>query len=54
MKAYKIIKPKLGWKNPSDKLERLFNSYDNEYWYLNGTTTTQHALAMILEPDKNR
>ena len=55
MKEYKVIKPKLGWKNPSEKLEDLLNTYAKQGWCLHSVTTTQHGyLNIIFERDKNR
>lgn len=55
MKEYKVIKPKLGWKNTSEKLEELLNTYAKQGWCLHNVTTTQHGLLnVIFERDKNR
>jgi hypothetical protein len=55
MKEYKVIKPKLGWKNPTEKLEEILNTYAKQGWCLQNVTNSQHGvLVIIFERDKNR
>lgn len=55
MKEYKVIKPKLGWSNHSQKLEDLLNQYAREGWQVKTIISNQHMIAhIVLERDKNR
>ncbi len=55
MKEYKVIKPKLGWRNSTEKLEELLNKYAKEGWAVNTITPNQHVVAhIVFERDKNR
>ena len=55
MKEYKVIKPNLGWRNTTEKLEELLNTYAKQGWILKQLTPNQHMVALIvLERDKNR
>ena len=55
MKEYKVIKPKFGWKNHTDKLEDILNKYAKEGWRLAEITPNQHIISFIVfERDKNR
>ena len=55
MKEYKVIKPKLGWRNSTEKLEEILNKYAKEGWTLHTITPNQHVVAhIVFERDKNR
>ncbi|MAX70073.1 MAG: hypothetical protein CMC76_10780 [Flavobacteriaceae bacterium] len=55
MKEYKVIKPKLGWRSQTEKLEELLNKYAKEGWRLVEITPNQHMISFIVfERDKNR
>lgn len=55
MKEYKVIKPKLGWRNPTEKLEELLNTYAKQGWHVTQITPHQHLVGFIVfERDKNR
>ena len=55
MKEYKVIKPKLGWSNQTEKMEELLNKYAKEGWRLVEITPNQHVISFIVfERDKNR
>ena len=55
MKEYKVIKPKIGLMNTSEKLEDLLNSYAKQGWCLHSITTSHHGyIHAIFERDKNR
>lgn len=55
MKEYKVVKPKLGWRNTTEKLEELLNKYAKEGWRVKTITTNQSVIAFIVfERDKNR
>ena len=48
MKEYKVIKPQLGWRNTTDKLEELLNKYAKEGWRVNTITPNQHLISFIV------
>ncbi len=56
MKEYKVIVPKLGWTNTSEKLEDLLNLHAKQGWELQ--SVNQNALGeylnVIFERNKNR
>ncbi len=55
MKEYKVVKPKLGWRNTTEKLEEILNKYAKEGWALNAIVSNQHVIAhIVLERNKNR
>ena len=54
MKEYKVIKPKLGWRNTTDKLEELLNTYAKQGWIVKTITPHEHTIAhIVFERDKN-
>jgi len=56
MKEYKVIKPKLGWRKTSEKLEDTLNLYAKQGWVLHSVTMSQlgEYLNIIFEKEKNR
>ena len=55
MKEYKVIKPKLGWINTTQKLEELLNTHAIQGWVLKTITPYEHTIAhIVFERDKNR
>tara|TARA_R110002073_G_scaffold40547_5_gene115000 strand:- start:105673 stop:105840 length:168 start_codon:yes stop_codon:yes gene_type:complete len=55
MKEYKVIKPKLGWRNASEKLEEILNKYAKEGWNVHSIVNNQHVISnIVFERDKNR
>jgi len=55
MKEYKVIKPKLGWRNGAEKLEEILNKYAKEGWTVNTITPHEHViLHIVFEREKNR
>ncbi len=55
MKEYKVLKPKIGLMNTSEKLEDLLNSYAKQGWCLHSITTSQHGyIHAIFERERNR
>lgn len=54
MKEYKIIKPKLGWKNRQEKLEDELNNYAREGWRVVNIIVIETQLTILFERDKNR
>jgi len=52
MKEYKVVSPKLGWKNKNEKLEEILNNYAKQGWVLHSTTAG--FLQLIFERSKNR
>lgn len=55
MKEYKVLKPKLGLINTSEKLEDILNTYAKQGWSLHSITTSNHGyIHTILEREKNR
>ena len=55
MKEYKVVKPALGWRNPSEKLEELLNKYAKEGWNVKAITPHAHGISFIVfERNKNR
>jgi len=43
MKECKVLKPKLGLINTSEKLEDVLNTYAKQGWYLHSITTSQNG-----------
>lgn len=55
MKEYKVITPKLGFRNRNQKLEDLLNNYAREGWNVKSLVGSYEGLSFIaLERDKNR
>lgn len=55
MKEYKVITPKLGFRNRVQSLEDLLNNNSREGWTLNSIVPHQHGISYIVfERDKNR
>ena len=55
MKEYKVIKPNLGWRNTTEKLEEILNKYAKEGWIVNAITPNQHVIShVVFERDRNR
>ncbi|VAV86274.1 hypothetical protein MNBD_BACTEROID02-1899 [hydrothermal vent metagenome] len=56
MKEYKVIKPKLGWRNTSEKLQEFLNTHAKQGWCLHSLTTSQMGeySNIIFEREKNR
>lgn len=55
MKEYKVLKPKLGWKNTSAKLEEILNINAKEGWSLHSVNTHQHGIInIVFEREKYR
>jgi len=52
MKEYKVIMPRVGLRNRSQKLEDIFNQYAREGWVINHIA--QGFTSVVLERDKNR
>jgi len=52
MKEYKVVQPKLGFRNRSQNFEDLLNQYAREGWqvrYINDSW-----MSVVFERDKNR
>ncbi|WP_081988171.1 DUF4177 domain-containing protein [Psychroserpens jangbogonensis] len=55
MKEYKVVKPKLGFRNTVEKLEDLINNHAREGWVVNNILPIEHTISYIIfERDKNR
>ncbi|MCK0130797.1 DUF4177 domain-containing protein [Flavobacteriaceae bacterium F08102] len=54
MKEYKVVKPKLGWKNTQQKLEDVLNTYAREGWRVIEILPKEVQLTIIFERNKNR
>ena len=55
MKEYKVIKPKLGWRNATEKFEDLLNTHAKQGWTVKNITSNQHLITFVVfERDKNR
>ena len=55
MKEYRVIKPKLGWKDTTKKLEDFLNLHAKEGWSLHSINTHQHGiLNVVFEREKYR
>ncbi|WP_299339373.1 DUF4177 domain-containing protein [uncultured Psychroserpens sp.] len=52
MKEYKVVTPKLGFKNRIQKYEDLLNQYAREGWIVKHIGQTSPMI--IFERDKNR
>ena len=52
MKEYKVVMPKLGFRNRNKNLEELLNQYAREGWILK--EMPQNWNAIVLERNKNR
>jgi len=52
MKEYKIIAPKLGFRNRQQNFEDILNQYAREGWQVNHIA--QGWTSVVLERDKNR
>lgn len=52
MKEYKVIQPKLGFRNRIQNFEDLLNQYAREGWVLKDVA--QGWVSIVLERDKNR
>lgn len=52
MKEYKVIQPKLGFRNRLQNFEELLNQYGREGWTLKHTN--EQYTSIILEREKNR
>lgn len=56
MKEYKVLSPNLGFRNRSNKLQEIINSYAIESWTLNTITHNRHGgiAFVVFEREKNR
>ena len=54
MKEYKVVKPNLGWKNKSEKLEEILNNHAKQGWVLHTINRNETYLQIIFERNKNR
>jgi len=54
MKEYKVIKPSLGWKNKSEKLEEILNNHAKQGWVLHNLNVNGGYVQIIFERNKNR
>jgi hypothetical protein len=55
VKEYKVVKPKLGWGNTTEKLEELLNTYAKQGWEIKTIIPNKHTIAhIVFERDKNR
>ena len=52
MKEYKVVIPKLGWKNRHQNFEDTLNQYAREGWRVNHIA--QGWTSIVFERDKNR
>ncbi|WP_299524384.1 DUF4177 domain-containing protein [Winogradskyella sp.] len=52
MKEYKVVVPKLGWKNRTQNYEDFLNQYAREGWIVKHIG--QNSPMVIFERDKNR
>ena len=52
MKEYKVVKPKLGFKNRLKNYEDFINQYAREGWVVKHIW--EHSPAVLFERDKNR
>jgi hypothetical protein len=51
MKEYKVVAPKLGFRNWNEKYEEILNQHAREGWVVN---TVMQNYTIIFERDKNR
>ncbi|QHI38782.1 hypothetical protein IMCC3317_41820 [Kordia antarctica] len=54
MKEYKVIKPSLGWRNRSEKLEEILNNHAKQGWILKDLNKNEGAIQIVFERNKNR
>ncbi|WP_082106788.1 DUF4177 domain-containing protein [Kordia zhangzhouensis] len=54
MKEYKVVKPSLGWKNRSEKLEEILNNHAKQGWILCNINKNEGYVQIIFERSKNR
>lgn len=55
MKEYKVVTPKLGFRNTVEKLEDLLNNHAREGWIVNSILPHEYTVSYIVfERDKNR
>jgi len=56
MKEYKVISPRLGLRNRSERLEEILNQYARESWNVNTITNNRHGgvAFVVFEREKNR
>ena len=52
MKEYKVVQPKLGFRNRFQQFEDLLNQYAREGWRV--VQVAQGWTSVVLERDKNR
>lgn len=52
MKEYKVVIPKLGWKNRTQNYEDFLNQYAREGWVVKHIG--HNSATVIFERDKNR
>jgi len=56
MKEYKVLKPSLGFRNRSEKLQEILNSQAKENWTLSTITHNRQGgiSFVVFEREKNR
>lgn len=56
MKEYKVLSPKLGFRNRTEKLQEFINNYALENWTLKTITNNRHGgiAFVVFEREKNR
>lgn len=52
MKEYKVVQPKLGWRNRAQNFEDLLNQYAREGWQVKQINDSWYSI--VFERDKNR
>ncbi|MBL4644037.1 MAG: DUF4177 domain-containing protein [Flavobacteriaceae bacterium] len=52
MKEYKVVQPKIGFRNRNQKYEDVLNQYARDGWVVN--TIFQSTGGVLFERDKNR
>ncbi|PTX59035.1 uncharacterized protein DUF4177 [Kordia periserrulae] len=49
MKEYKVVKPNLGWKSRSEKLEEILKNHAKQGWILHTVTKHEGFVQIIFE-----
>ena len=54
MKEYKVVKPSLGLRNRTQKLQDILNNHAREGWVVNNIVLGEGGYVVIVERNKNR
>lgn len=54
MKEYKVIKPSLGLRKRSERLEEILNQFSWEDWNLNTITKNRHGSISFVVFERNK